>query len=197
MCDMPLIFNIKTIVELIDSFIKYNNLLDCNKYLKNLKSKRYFSKRYSLRYCNDVKFREYVCSIIPPNQISLNLHGSNIRDVSMLSNIYALDLTHCHYINVVSMLGRLHKLNLLGCNITDISMLGRVHKLILSCCSQITDVSMLGNIHTLFLDYCSNVSDVSMLGNVKILNLSCSNVKDVSMLGNVHTLNLSWCNQKM
>ena len=156
---------------MINSFIIYDNyLLDCNKYLKNLKLKYYyFSKKNSLQYCNDINFREYISSIIQPNKISLNLDRTNISDVSMLGDIYELDLTHCYKIQDVSMLGNLHKLNLLGCeNIKDISMLGNIHTLILTCCTQITDVSMLNNVHTLFLDYCINLSDVSMLGNVKI-----------------------------
>ena len=47
MSDIPQIFYIKTIIELINSFIIYDNyLLDCNKYLKNLKLKHYyFSKK--------------------------------------------------------------------------------------------------------------------------------------------------------
>ena len=104
-----------------------------------------FSKSNSLKYCNDAKFREYIQSIISPNKISLDFSYSNISDVSMLGDIYELNLTHCK-------------------NITDVSMLGRVYNINLLCCDQISDVSMLGGVHTLKLIGCNKITDISMLG---------------------------------
>ena len=99
----------------------------------------------------------------PDNFLDVQIYG----DVRKCEN---LDLSNCH-------------------NITDVSLLGNVHTLNLSDCNKITDVSALGNVHTLDLSYCHNIIDVSALGNVNSLNLSgCDNITDVSALGNVHII---------
>jgi hypothetical protein len=75
------------------------------------------------------------------------------------------------------------KLDLSDTKIFDVSMLGKVHNLNLSWCKNITDVSNLGNVHTLDLKCCKNIKDVSMLGRVHRLNLSyCDDITDVSNL---------------
>ena len=81
--------------------------------MKGLKLRYYkFNKKYSLKYYYNEKFRKSIQSEIPSNKLSINL-------------------SECHQIKDVSMLGRLYTLNLTGCNkITDISMLGNVKELI-------------------------------------------------------------------
>lgn len=109
------------------------------------------------------------------------------EDVSVLSNVYELDLSGTD-ISDVTALRNVHWLNLSGTNVTDVSALGNVHTLDLSD-TDVTDVSALGNVHVLLLS-CTGVTDVSMLGNVYKLDLSNTSVEDVSALGNVHTLYL-------
>ena len=62
------------------------------------------------------------------------------------------------------------KIYIFNCNIIkDVSMLGKIHTLNLYYCKNIVDVSALGNVHTLDLSYCKNIIDVSALGNVHTL----------------------------
>ena len=84
----------------------------------------------------DIKFEKHQLTKIWENiKFKINSLNIHIKDVSMLGNVYELNLTFCR-------------------NIKDISMLCNVYELNLSGCNGITDVSMLGNIHTLILDGC-------------------------------------------
>jgi len=107
-------------------------------------------------------------------KLKLTLFGmKNLTDVSMLGRVHTLNLKYCINLSDVSMLGNVYDLNLSECySVSNVSMLGRVHTLNLSHCDKIKDVSKLGGVHTLILKYCDGIKDVSMLGNVHTLNLS-------------------------
>jgi hypothetical protein len=69
--------------------------------------------------------------------------NTNILDEYMLGKLHSLDL-HVSDISDVSILGTVHTLNLSSCvSITDVSKLYNVQDLNISCCGGITDVSML------------------------------------------------------
>ena len=124
----------------------------------------------------DIEYDKYPLINIWKNiKFEMYISNSNIKDVSMLSNIHVLTLSDCSYV-------------------IDVSSLGNIHILNLECCDKITDVSMLGNVYELNLSYCNGITDISMLGNVYHLCLwGCENITDVSMLRNVHTLDLTDC----
>ena len=180
-------FNIMTCLSFKD---RYNLCLTSKSLFETL------FKKYQHNEIIEIKFEDYrLCDIWRNIKFRIDLRYSKIIDVSMLGNVYSLNLSRCDNITDVSMLENVHTLDLSYCpNITDVSMLGKIHTLKLRWCSKITDVSMLGKLHTFNLSWCVNVTDVSMLGNVHTLNLSgCSNITDVSMLGKVDTLNLYLC----
>ena len=78
-----------------------------------------------------IKLEKYPLTKIWKNiKFGMNLLYMNIKDVSILSNLYELYLPWCE-------------------NITDVSMLCNVHTLDLSNCDGITDVSALGNVYEL------------------------------------------------
>lgn len=122
-----------------------------------------------------------------------------IKDVSMLGRVHTLDLSSCHGITneSISKLGGVHTLDLSYCpNITDVSHLGTVHTLLLNHCPFITNesVSKLGGVHHLELRYCSQITNeaIKTLGNVDTLDLhGCVRISDVSQLTGVKTLDLT------
>ena len=125
---------------------------------------------------------------------TLNLHGcKNITNVSMLGDVYELDLSDTNVFDV-SMLGRVHKLDLTNTKVTDVSMLGRVHELNLTL-TKVEDVSMLGNVYHLELTYCHFVKNINTLSSVHTLILACIDIEhiDGSMFENVHSLDLTGC----
>lgn len=76
-------------------------------------------------------------------------------------------------------------------SITDVSMLGKMHYLDLTACP-VTDVSALGNVDTLILDRVNLTDvDISALANVRKLFLVASKVKDLSVLNGVEILCLA------
>ena len=74
----PSIFYIKDIVNSINEFVKEDNkLLDCNKYLNDLKLRYYkLTHKYSLQYYNDINFRNLIHSKLtnPSLQLGLNFY---------------------------------------------------------------------------------------------------------------------------
>ena len=108
------LFEIDDIVRLIDGFIPNNKLSDCNRYLRRLKLKHYkLNKKYSLKYCRNIDFRNLIDSKIFNSrlQLSLNLsYCSKItdRDLSILGHVHALDLSNCYNITDVSLLGNIY-----------------------------------------------------------------------------------------
>jgi hypothetical protein len=90
-------------------------------------------KKYSLKFYDDITFRNKCLSLIKDasTQFKLNFRGCHqLTDVSALDNVHTLDLSKCD-------------------QLTDVSALGHVHSLDLSECAQLTDVSALGHVHTL------------------------------------------------
>jgi len=94
-----------SIRETITDYIKRNRILDCKN--DETKALEFAKQNYRVK----LNLSRWIC----------------IVDVSHLSRIHTLDLSHCS-------------------NITDVSALGGVHTLNLSCCSNVTDVSALGGV---------------------------------------------------
>lgn len=140
------------------------------------------AEKVKIKYCR-IPHREY---FLLRNCRHLDLSGCQINDSYWFSDIRILNLSDNPNISDVSMLGRVHKLNLSRTNVTDVSMLGEVYDLNLSN-TPVNDVSRLGKVHKLNLSN-TNVTDVSMLGGVYDLNLSWTRVSDVSRLGKVRRL---------
>ena len=139
----PQIFYIDIIIHLINDYLIHeDNLLNCNKYLFNLKIKYFkLNTPYSLKYVEDIYFKNVIDSKIKNSKLQLSLN------LSCCNKITDEGVKH---------LGNLHTLNLYCCrNITDeaIKMLGNLHTLNLSGCDKITDegIRHLGNLHTLDL----------------------------------------------
>jgi hypothetical protein len=175
------------ILRLIRAYIEDDHFLD-------ISTKLYYEKKYiryislkrnkSIKYYFDENYRRQILTLIdnPGKQLSLYLCCCNIKDVSPLENIHALNLSGCHEIKDVSSLANIYSLNLTDCRkIRDVSKLRNVHMLNLSY-TNIRDVSMLGNVDTLYLSYCNKINDISALGNVRTLYLNgCRRIKDVSI----------------
>jgi hypothetical protein len=159
--------------------------------------KTILGNNFLIRYIAHVNEITQIPSFIR-NQISkfgITLKLCNLDRLHMLvqselfKSVKYLDLTKLYYIDNLSDLSNIYKLDLSGTDVEDVSALSKVHTLKLRN-TMVQDVSMLGNIHTLDLSY-TNVEDVSALSKVYNLDLSFTNVEDVSALGNVHYLNLS------
>ena len=146
----PQIFYIDIIIHLIKDYSNEYNLLNCNKYLLNLKLKYFrLNTTDSLKYVQDIDFKKLIDSKITNSKLQLSLN-----------------LTDCNEITdeVIKPLGNLHTLNLTSCkNITDkgIKNLGNLHSLYLPWCDEITDegIKHLGKLHTLDLSYCNQITD--------------------------------------
>ena len=113
----------------INEFIKDDtHLLECNKYLNELKLKYYkLNKEYSLQYYNDINFRNRIYSKLTNPILQLWLNLTNYDEI--------IDDGLKH-------LGRIHTLELYGCELITnegIKHLGRLNTLILKGCEQITD----------------------------------------------------------
>jgi hypothetical protein len=107
----------------------------------------------------NIEFKNYSLTKIWNNiKFKMNIYNTHLKDVSMLNNIFILNLSSCINITDVSMLGNVYDLNLSWCDgITDVSSLNNVYKLNLTCCIYIKDVSMLKNVNTLNLIGCKNI----------------------------------------
>jgi hypothetical protein len=205
-----ILLHLKTFVDitlLLSTTTKFKDVKKNTNYFK-------FDGKLSLKYIEDVVFREEINKLIvnPNRQLNLNLRAIyrkntslfnlqqiNVLDKSMfgiLANIHTLNLSDCNYIKDkdIYLLRNTFSLKLCSCKgFIDVSSLYNVHSLDLSN-TDITDISALENVHTLFLKECKKLTDVSTLGRVNTLNLSrTSGITDVSHLGNVHNLNLSKC----
>ena len=130
-------------------------------------------------------------------QLFINLkHCCNLPNLSILKNVYSVNLSFCNELKDVSMLDNsIHTLDLRHCkNLVDVSMLGKINTLKLADCHSIIDFSKLNNNKILDLSR-TKITDVSNLKNVKMLNLSgCIHITDISELKNVSYLNINHCN---
>ena len=192
------------IIQELYSLINLNNLLNTTKYLEEYKkcfSYWKFNDFYSLKYYEDEEFHKYINQYIPNtnSQLYIKIRNKILKNVNILGNVHTLDIVYCKSIHYINGLGNVHTLDLERTHITDegIKHLGKVHTLNLSGCNKITDegVKYLGKVHTLNLSGCNKITDVGVkhLGKVHILNIShCDFITDegVKFLGNCHTLNV-------
>ena len=154
---------IKYILEFIDE--EELSFYVTNKQNYELKDRIILNRKYTEKYYTNNEFK------IRVDNYRLKIYGSLIssdyvKDISIFSKFYSLNLSNCRLIKDVSMLGNIYSLNLSNCDSffnDNLSALSKVHTLNLSYCYQITDVRMLGNIHTLNLSSCHLIKDVSML----------------------------------
>jgi hypothetical protein len=212
------IFSKQQLFRYINEYVSFMFLCDTCSYLSNLKKYIIYklNRNYSLKYYNDVLFRNLVKSKIDrtSKQLYLNVCCSVIiTDVSFLDDVFSINLSNCKNISDVSKLGKVYILDLSCTNVTDVNALDDVYNLNLQGCKNIRDVSNLGNVHildlsnhdninvsnlgninTLYLNSCKNIIGINKLTNVRTLNLCGADINSVIGLENVCTLNLSGCN---
>ena len=118
------------------------------------------SRESSRRYVNDLSYRDAVDSRGHVWDFSLSLHRTLV-DVTFLSRVHTVKLSHCDAV-------------------IDVSPLSSVHTLTLISMSEVTDVSALSSVHTLTLIYMAGLTDVSALSSVPNLIISnCRHLKRV------------------
>jgi hypothetical protein len=150
------------------------------------------NSEFSLTFYRDVSFRAAL-SYIKPSQLSLNLRGCDLTDVSHLNHIHALDLSYST-VSDVSSLTDVHSLNLTRCKILKVGALKNCHTLILQGNGLVHDVSELGNVTHLDLSHCHGIQNVDALGHVHELSLyNCHGIHDIHALTHNHILNVARC----
>jgi len=172
-----------------------------NKYNKYLNYK--INNTYSYLYYTNNTIRTSILERIanPLKHLYLDLifYSISVKDLSVLGNVYYLNLCACNIMDMcdnridLSALENVYSLNLSSCRFFDIIKINKIHTLNLARCF-ITNVSMLKDVCVLNLHACVNVRDVSPLRNVRFLCLKGCRITDVSALENVDTLDLSYCN---
>jgi hypothetical protein len=128
------------LLEQLQGYVDYywiNNLLNTSQKYKSAKLSAFhwkLNKKYSLRYYKEILFKKkfHMLLIDVNKQLSLDLHNTEIIDVSSLKRMYSLNLQCCR-------------------NIVDVSALGAVKLLDLSFCNKIVDLSALHGCHTIIL----------------------------------------------
>ena len=98
--------------------------------------------------------------------------------VNNFTNLSELSLVECQEFTDVSILGKLHILDLSETLIDDVRALSRVHTLYLINCPNISDVSSLVNVRNLYLRDSDEINDVSMLGNLEELDIRGLPIED-------------------
>jgi hypothetical protein len=168
----------------LNEYINLWNLsITCKLFSESKKYLTYKLNRiYSLKYYKDKYFRTKILKKIfnPQKQLYIDLSKYNsITNVSILGNVYSLNLSGCE-------------------KIIDVRPLRNVKILNLSGCKKITDVSPLRNVKILDLSSCRKITRVGELKNVRDLNLRCCiNIIDDDIIelakGTINTLNIRWC----
>jgi hypothetical protein len=161
---------------------------------------------YSHLYKNDETFRNMVLSRIvnPQKQLYLNSEYYDIitvEELSVLGNVYSLNLSGCKITNTnmcygsidLSVLENVHSLNLSSCRFSEIIKINKIDTLKLSTCL-VTNVTPFKDVRVLNLHGCYKIRDVSPLRNVRYICLSGCRISDLSGLENADTLDLSGCN---
>ena len=141
----------KELFKEIQKYVNINNLLNITNLPEDIKKELYFwnlSKKYSLKFYKDLKFREIIISKMynTKKQLQINLNYYNLTDISKLGNIYLLDLSDSY-------------------KLRDVSVLGIVHTLVFSDCKNITDEE---NFHILNLVSCDTIVINSTVNIYKI-----------------------------
>jgi hypothetical protein len=125
----------------------------------------------------------------------LNLFGTEIEDVSVLSTLSKLEELNLGRTNVidVSMFNKIAKVNLRQTMVCDVRAFGAPDSLtqeLVLADTEVVDVSMLGKLRTLSL-HNTKIGDVSALGQIYDLNLGACKIKrGCSLLTNVQKLYL-------
>ena len=162
------VLSIVDIMRLIQEYADLRQFFAASKQLSETKQHvQYWNLTFtaSVQYYEKEEFRRIIGEKVIDVSKQLSLNFSEYEE-------YNDDIRTYDEISDMSVLGKVHALNLRGCSkITDVSELGKVHILNLRNCSKVTDVSALGNVHTLDLSYCDKIKDVSALGNVHTLHL--------------------------
>jgi hypothetical protein len=128
------------LLEQLQGYVDYywiNNLLNTSQKYKSAKLSAFYwklNKKYSLRYYKEILFKKkfHMLLIDVNKQLSLDLHNTEIIDVSSLQRVHSLNLQCCR-------------------NIVDVSALGTVKSLNLSFCDKIMDLSALHGCQTIIL----------------------------------------------
>jgi len=199
-----------TVFSMLHFFMSLNNYIELGYYCSTcqllFKLKKHLNYKlndnYSHLYKNDETFRNKVLSRIanPQKQLYLFLDSyyySNIVDLSVLGNVYSLNLSGCKITNMynsvdLSMLENVHSLNLSYCHLLEFIKINKIHTLNLAM-NYITNVSVFKDVCVLNLKKCVNIRDVSPLRNVRYICLSGCRISDLSGLENADTLDLTYC----
>ena len=179
-------------VEIIN-FVGDYNIIDCCKFLNELKYLKYynFNRIYSVKYYLDANFREYIDNTIDVSKkLSICLEDINfVQDVSVLSKVNKLNLSGCNNVEDISCLNRVNYLDLSNCyKLEDVSSLDKVKNLNISNCSLIKDISTLGNLDTLNIDNCY-IETLPYLKNLREVSLDLIKSDNVDFLTSCNMIN--------
>ena len=207
-----------TVFSMLHFFMSLNNYIELGEYCSTCRLLFKFKKHtnyklnddYSHLYKNDETFRNRVLSRIvnPQKQLYLNLNFYfeyynifTVEELSVLGNVYSLNLSGCKITNTnmcdgsidLSVLENVHSLNLSSCRFSEIIKINKIDTLNLARCL-ITNVTPFKDVRVLNLHGCYKIRDVSPLRNVRYICLSWCKISDLSGLENADTLDLSGCN---
>lgn len=108
---------------------------------------------------------------LPNNKFNLDLNHSKIKDISILKDIYILNLSRCYYIVDFSCLSNCHTLDVSNTNIEDVSHLGKVKNLNISDCYKITNIDNLENVIKLNITHCYRIKNIKIFLKFYLKNL--------------------------
>ncbi len=189
----------------IDELIKKNNRIKFIMYKNNFydfsKYTKYISK-INLNFMNHDQVYPTLCKLTNIN--SLSLLGSNVADISIMSNIYikVLNLSKCKYIFNLPEFKCLDEINLSECsnfnfNNNNLLKLKNVKTINFSYCTSKVkidddiDLSILENVTDLDISNCTNLkSDITVLKKLIKLNIyNCDNIiYTFTFLNNLNSL---------
>ena len=201
-----------TVFSMLHFFMSLTNYIELGYYCSTCRLLFKFKKHtnyklnddYSHLYKNDETFRNMVLSRIvnPQKQLYLILdcdfYSNIVTDLSVLGNVYSLNLSGCKITNMcnnrvdLSVLENVHSLNLSSCHFSEIIKINKIDTLNLAM-SNISNVCVLKDVYMLNLKNCVNIRDVSPLRNVRYICLSGCRISDLSGLENADTLDLTYC----
>jgi hypothetical protein len=205
------LLNQNTVFSMLHFFMSLKNYIELGEYCSTCrllyKFKKYTNYKlnddYSHLYKNDETFRNKVLSRIvnPQKQLYLDLYFDilTVEELSVLGNVYSLNLCGCTILNLcnnsidLSVLENVHSLKLSSCRFSEIIKMNKIDSLNLTKC-KITNVAVLKDVRVLNLQHCYNIRDVRPLRNVRVLSLRGCRISDLSGLENIDTLDLCVCN---
>jgi hypothetical protein len=210
-------YHCNTIDELKDYKINYNNLLikAINKF-PNIKIRKDNQFRFS-KECNNNIYDYYFSNEMrllndeEPHEINLiniinscnnikimSLISSNIKDISLLKNLYKIHLWCCPGITDISMLNNIYDISIYECN--NINIMPNIFNssiLSFNCCKFITNDTLktFNNVNKLKIKNCINITKINNLLYIPVKKLTIINdyeiIIDFPILNNLDKLTIS------